>query len=104
MRPAPRYAPLAPHLHKDRPESLPRSYEDHPHIMQLRTFPPGTTPHDDSTYRRPSTRHACLAISLAGTAHLILFTAYVLPISSARVPARMWDGSWESALQQHRHE
>jgi len=62
------------------------------------------TPHDYSTYRRPSTRHACLAISLAGTAHLILFTAYVLPISSARVPARMWDGSWESALQQHRHE
>src|SRR6266550_8983483 len=71
---------------------------------QLRTFPPGMTPHDYSTYRRPSTRHACLAISLAGTAHLILSTAYVLPISGARVPARMWDGSWDSALQQHRHE
>src|SRR6266550_6745534 len=71
---------------------------------QLRTFPPGMTPHDYSTYRRPSTRHACLAISLAGTAHLILSTAYVLPISGARIPARMWDGSWDSALQQPRHE
>jgi hypothetical protein len=26
------------HLHKDRPVSLPRSYEDHPHIMQMRMF------------------------------------------------------------------